>query len=164
MFLEREKKIYLESPGVQPDLEGEDYVIRRLLKPEARQDIIEFFDESGILPTAMMDISDGLSSEVLHICTSSNCGAVVYEEKIPISEATRNAAYKFQIDTTALALSGGEDYELLFTIPQANYDKLVLNEQISVIGYITELEKGVNIITKGGNLHPITAQGWNAFK
>ena len=151
MFLEREKKIYLESPGVQPDLEGEDYVIRRLLKPEARQDIIEFFDESGILPTAMMDISDGLSSEVLHICNSSSCGAVVYEEKIPISEATRNAAYKFQIDPTALALSGGEDYELLFTIPQANYDKLVLNEQISVIGYITELEKGVNIITKGCN-------------
>lgn len=164
MFLEREKKIFMESPGVQPDLEQEDYVIGRLLKPEARKDIIEFFDESGILPTAMMDISDGLSSEVLHICTSSHCGAVLYEEKLPISDATRNAAYKFQIDPTALALSGGEDYELLFTIPQSDYDKLVLNEQISVIGYITEQEKGVNIITKGGNLHPVTAQGWNAFK
>ncbi len=164
MFLEREKKIFIESPGVQPDLEQEDYVIGRLLKPEARKDIIEFFDESGILPTAMMDISDGLSSEVLHICTSSNCGAVLYEEKLPISDATRNAAYKFQIDPTALALSGGEDYELLFTIPQSDYDKLVLNEKISVIGYITEQEKGVNIITKGGNLHPVTAQGWNAFK
>jgi thiamine-monophosphate kinase len=164
MFLEREKKIFMDSPGVQTDLEQEDYVIGRLLKPEARKDIIEFFDESGILPTAMMDISDGLSSEVLHICTSSNCGAVIYEEKLPISDATRNAAYKFQIDPTALALSGGEDYELLFTIPQSDYDKLVLNEQISVIGYITEQEKGVNIITKGGNLHPVTAQGWNAFK
>lgn len=164
MFLEREKKIFMESPGVQPDLEQEDYVIGRLLKPEARKDIIEFFDESGILPTAMMDISDGLSSEVLHICTSSHCGAVLYEEKLPISDATRNAAYKFQIDPTALALSGGEDYELLFTIPQSDYDKLVLNEQISVIGYITEQEKGVNIITKGGNVHPVTAQGWNAFK
>jgi thiamine-monophosphate kinase len=164
LFLEREKKIFLETPQIQPDLENEQYVIGRLLKPRARKDIFEFFEENKIIPTSMMDISDGLSSELLHICEKSEVGCVIYEEKIPISEDSKKAAYKFEIGPTACALSGGEDYELLFTIPQANYDKLVLNEQISVIGYITELEKGVNIITKGGNLHPIIAQGWNAFK
>jgi thiamine-monophosphate kinase len=163
LFLEREKKIYLESPNVQPDLEGEDYVIRRLLKPEARKDIIDFFEEKGIIPTAMMDISDGLSSELLHIAEQSGTGSVIYEEKIPIHEEMRRAAYKFEIDPTACALSGGEDYELLFTISQSDLDKLTLNEQISVIGYVTEAEKGNTIITKGGNVHAITAQGWNAF-
>jgi len=162
-FLEREKKIYLESPQVQPDLEGEKYVIGRLLKPEARKDIIEFFADSDLLPTAMMDISDGLSSEILHICRQSSLGCVLYEEKIPVHDDTRNAAFKFDLDPTACALSGGEDYELLFTIPQEAYDKLVLNEQISVIGYMTEPEKGRKILTKGGNTFDITAQGWNAF-
>ena len=138
-------------------------MIGRLLKPEARKDIIEFFQQSELLPTAMMDISDGLSSEILHICRQSNLGCVLYEDKIPIAEDTRNAAYKFELDPTACALSGGEDYELLFTIPQADHDKLVLNEQISVIGYMTEPEKGRKIITKGGNTFDITAQGWNAF-
>lgn len=164
LFLEREKKIFLESPQVQPDLEGEKYVISKLLKPEARKDIIDFFEEKDIIPTAMMDISDGLSSETLHICNQSRVGCRLYEEKIPIADEMRNAAYKFEIDPTACALSGGEDYELLFTLAQSEYDKLVLNEQISVIGYMTEAAEGRKIITKGGNLHDITAQGWNAFK
>jgi thiamine-monophosphate kinase len=138
-------------------------VIGRLLKPEARKDLIEFFQQAGVVPTAMMDISDGLSSEILHICRQSELGCVLYEEKIPIADDTRNAAYKFELDPTACALSGGEDYELLFTISQADHDKLVLNEQISVIGYMTEPEKGKKIITKGGNTFDITAQGWNAF-
>jgi thiamine-monophosphate kinase len=164
LFMEREKKIFLESPQVQPDLEDEKYVISKLLKPEARKDIIEFFEEQNIVPTSMMDISDGLSSEILHICHQSQVGCRLYEEKIPIAEEMKAAAYKFEIDPTACALSGGEDYELLFTIPQSDYEKLVLNEQISVIGFITSAEEGKKIITKGGNLHDITAQGWNAFK
>jgi len=163
VFLEREKKIFLESPAVRPDLEGEKYVIGRLLKPAARKDIIEFFESSAILPTAMMDISDGLSSEILHICKQSGVGCTIREEKIPIAEDTKAAAYKFELDPTACALSGGEDYELLFTIPQQDYEKLVLNEQISVIGYMTEPEKGRKIITKGGNEFDLQAQGWNAF-
>lgn len=161
LFLEREKQIFLESPAVQPDLEGETYVIGRMLKPEARKEIIEFFEQNQIVPTAMMDISDGLSSEILHICKQSNLGCVLYEEKIPIHEEMKKAVYKFEMDPTACALSGGEDYELLFTMPQTEYEKLVLNEQISVIGYMTEPELGSHIITKGGNKHPITAQGWN---
>ena len=160
LFLEREKKIYLENPDVQPDLEGESYVIGRLLKPEARKDLIEFFAKEKIIPTSMMDISDGLSSEILHICKESNVGCVLYEEKIPIAEEMRNAAFKFKIDPTACALSGGEDYELLFTISQNDYDKIVLNENISVVGYIAEAEQGSTIITKGGTKHAITAQGW----
>jgi thiamine-monophosphate kinase len=164
LFLEREKKIFMESPGVQPDLEQESYVIGRLLKPEARKDIVDFLAQSSILPTAMMDISDGLSSEILHICKQSNLGCQLYEEKIPIAEEAKQAAFKFKIDPTACALSGGEDYELIFTIPQSEYDKLVLNEEISVVGYMTEPEKGAHIITKGGGNHPITAQGWNHLK
>jgi len=164
LFLEREKKIFLESPGVQPDLEGESYVVGRLLKPEARKDIIEFFEKETITPTSMMDISDGLSSELLHICKQSQLGCVLYEDKLPIADATRQAAFKFELDPTACALSGGEDYELLFTIPQADYDKLVLNEQISVVGYMTEAEQGAHILTKGGSKHAITAQGWNHLK
>lgn len=163
LFLEREKRIFLENPGVQPDLEDEKYVIGRLLKPEARKDIIDFFEEKKLLPTAMIDISDGLSSEVLHICTKSGLGCRLYEEKIPIAEDMRRAAFKFEIDPTACALSGGEDYELLFTLPQSAYDELVQNEQISVIGYTTDAAEGCRIITKGGNQHPISAQGWNAF-
>lgn len=164
LFLEREKRIFMESPGVQPDLENETYVIGRLLKPEARKDIVDFFAEKEILPTSMMDISDGLSSEILHICKDSNLGCVVYEDKLPVEEAMKTAAFKFEIDPTACALSGGEDYELLFTLSQADYDKIVLNEQISVIGYMTEPEQGSHIITKGGGKHAITAQGWNPLK
>ena len=163
LFLEREKKIFLESPQIQPDLENEQYVIGRLLKPKARKDIFEFFESQNILPTSMMDISDGLSSELLHICQKSGVGCMIYEEKIPIAEDSKKAAYKFEIDPTACALSGGEDYELLFTIKQEDYEKITLNEQISVVGYITEAEEGTIIKTKGGNTHKITAQGWNAF-
>jgi thiamine-monophosphate kinase len=164
LFLEREKKIFLESPQVQPDLENESYVIGRLLKPKARKDIHSFLEEKEILPTSMMDISDGLSSEILHICEKSGVGCVVFEDKLPIAEDSRKAAYKFEIDPTACALSGGEDYELLFTIRQEDYEKITLNEQISVIGYITDADQGAKFKTKGGNTHDITAQGWNAFK
>jgi thiamine-monophosphate kinase len=163
LFLEREKKIFLESPNVQPDLENETYVIGRLLKPEARKDIIEFFASEKIIPTAMMDISDGLSSEVLHICKQSKLGAVIHEEKIPIADEMRNAVYKFQIDPTACALSGGEDYELLFTIDQNDHDKLSKHGDINVIGYMTDADQGSHLITKGGSKHALTAQGWNAF-
>jgi thiamine-monophosphate kinase len=134
-----------------------------MLKPEAAKETIEFFEREKIVPTAMMDISDGLSSEILHLCQKSDLGCVVYEEKIPIAEETRNAAFKFELDPTACALSGGEDYELLFTVKQDDYDKLVLNEKISVIGYMTDPDAGKKLITKGGNKFDITAQGWNAF-
>lgn len=163
LLMEREKKIFLESPSVQPDLESEAYIIRRLLKPEARRDIISFFDTAGIVPTSMMDISDGLSSDLLHICKQSEAGCVLYEDKLPVAEDARQFAFKLKLDPTACALSGGEDYELLFTIKQEDYEKVVLNEQISVIGYITAPEEGKQIITRSGNKHPLTAQGWNAF-
>ena len=162
-FLEREKHIFLESPAVKPDLEGEKYVIGRLLKPDARKDIIEFFEQAGILPTAMMDISDGLSSEILHICRQSGLGCLIYEEKIPIAEETRAAAYKFELDPTAAALSGGEDYELLFTVSPQDHEKIKTNGQITIIGHMHETALGQQIITKGGNSFDITAQGWNAF-
>jgi thiamine-monophosphate kinase len=162
-LLEREKNIYLENPQIQPDLEDEKYIVGRLLKPEARKDIIEFFEKEDLLPSSMMDVSDGLSSEILHICKQSNVGCKLYEDKIPIHDQARQFAYKLELDPTACALSGGEDYELLFTIRQSDYDKLVLNEQVSVIGYITDIEEGVHIITKGGSTHLLTAQGWNSF-
>lgn len=159
-LLEREKKIFLENPGVQPDLENEAYIVGKLLKPEARNDVIEWLAENSIKPTSMMDVSDGLSSEVLHICKQSQCGAVLYEEKIPVHNDARQFAYKLELDPTACALSGGEDYELLFTINQSDYEKMVLNEEVSVIGYITEPEKKPTIITKGGNTYELIAQGW----
>lgn len=161
-LLEREKKIYLESPEVQPDLEQESYVVGRILKPEARKDIVEFFETEQILPTAMMDISDGLSSEVNHICKQSNLGCIIYEEKLPILEDTKNVAFKFKLDPTVCALNGGEDYELLFTLKQEDYEKVKLHPDISVIGYMTDATEGINLITKGGNKHPLLAQGWNA--
>ena len=151
-LMEREKKIFLENPKVQPDLENEDYIVGRLLKPEARKDIIEFFEKNEIMPTSMMDISDGLSSEVLHLCKQSNLGCRIYEEKIPIHDLARKAAFKFGLDPTVCALNGGEDY-----------DKITLNEEIAVVGYMAELEEGTKLLTKGGNTFDITAQGWNAF-
>lgn len=163
-LLEREKKIYLESPQLQPDLENQSYLIGRLLKPEARRDIIEFLQEQDIQPTSMMDVSDGLSSEILHICKQSNLGVHLYEEKIPIASETREMALKFSLDPTAAALSGGEDYELLFTMKQEDYDKIVLSEQISVIGYMTDISEGAHIHTKGGNKFKLVSQGWNAFQ
>ena len=159
-LMEREKKIFTENPQIQPDLEGEDYIVGRLLKPEARKDIIEFLEQNDIQPTSMMDVSDGLSSEVLHICKQSNCGAVVYEDKLPVHDNARQFAYKLELDPTMCALNGGEDYELLFTMKQEDYDKITLNEQISVIGYITEASEKATLITRGGNKHPLVAQGW----
>ncbi|ANI89940.1 thiamine-phosphate kinase [Arachidicoccus ginsenosidimutans] len=162
-LLEREKKIYLENPKVQPDLEGEDYIVGRILKPEARKDIIDFFEKNEIVPTSMMDVSDGVSSEVLHICKQSNVGCKIYEDKLPINEAARQAAFKFGLDPTVCALNGGEDYELIFTLKQEDYDKITLNEEIAVIGYVTDVEEGCKFLTKGGNTFDITAQGWKAF-
>ncbi|MEO6068925.1 MAG: thiamine-phosphate kinase [Chitinophagaceae bacterium] len=163
-LLEREKKIYLESPQVQPDFEDEKYVIGRFLKPEARKDVIEAFHAKELMPTSMIDISDGLSSEILHLCQQSEVGCVLYEDKIPIGQDTKGAAFKFNFDPTACALSGGEDYELLFTIRQEDYEMIKLIPDVTVIGYMTEAGEGAHIITKGGTKHAITAQGWNAFK
>ncbi len=163
-LLEREKRIYLDSPSVAPDLEDQTYIIGRQLKPEARKDIIEFLQENDIKPTSMMDVSDGLSSEILHIAKQSNLGVVIYEEKIPIAQESKEIALKFGLDPTAAALSGGEDYELLFTMKQEDYDKIVLNEQISVIGYMADISEGAHIITKGGNKFKLVSQGWNAFQ
>ena len=162
-LMEREKKIFLENPQVQPNLENEDYIVGRLLKPDARKDIIELLEQMDVKPTAMMDISDGLSSEVLHLCKQSELGCRIYEDKIPLHEATKAAAFKFGLDATVCALNGGEDYELIFTMKQSDYDKITLQEEISVIGYMCDKEEGTKLITKGGNTHNITAQGWNAF-
>jgi len=163
-LLEREKKIFLETQGAQPQFENQDYIIRRILKPEARRDIIEFFADNAIMPTSMIDISDGLSSEILHICKQSNTGCILYEEKIQVNDTARQFAYKLELDPTACALSGGEDYELLFTIDQSDYDKISKNTDISIVGHITEKKDGAIIITRGGNQYPLTAQGWNALQ
>lgn len=163
-LLEREKKIYRESPQVQPDLEHQTYVLQRLLKPEARRDIVRFLADSDVIPTAMMDVSDGLSSDVLHICKQSNAGCLIYEEKIPIAADSSQLAFKLGLDPTTCALHGGEDYELLFTIRQEDYDKIVLSEDISVIGYITDVAEGTSLETKSGNKYSLKAQGWNAFR
>lgn len=159
-LLEREKKIF-EETGAQPDLEGQAYIVGRLLKPEARKDIIEYFAEEEIIPTSMMDISDGLSSELMHICKQSNVGCVLYEDKIPMADEMKEFAYKLQTDPTACALSGGEDYELLFTVAQGDYEKIKLNPSVTVIGYMTDAAEGKNLITRGGNKHALVAQGWN---
>lgn len=159
-LLEREKKIFAET-GAQPDLEGQSYIVGRLLKPEARKDMIEFFSEAELLPTSMMDISDGLSSDVLHICKQSEVGCVIYEDKLPFNEEARQFAYKLQLDPTACVLSGGEDYELLFTVSQPDYEKVKNNPNISIIGYITEASEGTHLITRAGNKHALVAQGWN---
>ena len=162
-LLEREKKIF-EETGAQPDLENQAYIVGRLLKPEARQDIIEYLANEKIIPTAMMDISDGLSSDILHICKQSKMGCVLYEDKFPINEEAKQFAYKLQLDPTACVLSGGEDYELLFTISQADFEKVKGNKSISVIGYITDEKEGCHLITRGGSKHQLIAQGWNHAK
>lgn len=162
-LLEREKRIYLESPGVQPDLQNKAYTVGRILKPEPRADIISWLEKNEIVPTSMIDVSDGLSSEILHLCKKSDKGCILYEEKIPIHDETKETALEFNLDPTTCALSGGEDYELLFTIKQEEYEKITLSEQISVIGYMTDASEGANLLTKGGNKHKLIAQGWNAF-
>lgn len=163
-LLEREKLVYLENPNIQPDLEGKDYIIERQLKPEARKDVVELLKAWDVKPTSMIDVSDGLASEVLHICSQSNKGCSLYEEKIPIDPMTYDTAREFNLDPTICALSGGEDYELLFTIKQTDYDKIKNHPDISIIGHITEPAAGRNLVTRSGNVHELTAQGWNAFK
>lgn len=162
-LLEREKKIFNET-GAQPDLEGQSHIVGKLLKPEARKDIIEYFSESEIIPTSMIDISDGLSSDMLHLCKQSDKGCVLYEDKFPFNDEAKEFAYKLQLDPTACALSGGEDYELLFTISQNDFEKIKQNPSISVIGYITEANEGKHLITRAGNKHELIAQGWNHLK
>lgn len=162
-LLEREKRIYLENNGVQPDLQGQDYLVGRILKPEARLDVVEWLQENNIQPTSMIDISDGLSSELLHICKKSNVGCVIYEDKLPVSEEAKAMGMQFNVPTTTCALSGGEDYELLFTISQSDYEVVKSSINISVIGYVTEPGEGANMLTPSGNKHKLVAQGWNAF-
>jgi thiamine-monophosphate kinase len=162
-LLEREKLVYMENPNIQPDLEGKDYIVERQLKPEARKDIIDLLQDMQVKPTAMIDVSDGLASELLHICKQSNKGCKLYEEKIPIDPMTYETAREFNLDPTVCALSGGEDYELLFTVKQADYDKIKFKLDFTIIGYITEPNAGCNLITKSGNMHELKAQGWNAF-
>jgi|694.fasta_scaffold121075_2 thiamine-monophosphate kinase len=164
-LLEREKDVYLSSnKQVQPDLEGHDYILERQLKPEARTDINELLKKLEVLPTSMIDVSDGLSSEMLHICTASGKGCNLYEEKIPIDPTTYNTAREFNLDPTVCALNGGEDYELLFTIDLKDFDKIKGNPNFTVIGHMTEQAQGCNLITKSGALYPLTAQGWNALQ
>ena len=163
-LLEREKKIFLDNPNIQPELEGNDYILERQLKPEARKDISSLLKELKVKPTAMIDISDGLASELLHICTQSGVGCSVYEEKIPLDPTTYSRAREFNLDPTLCALSGGEDYELLFTIDINDFEKVKGNPDITVIGHITDKNSGYQLISKSGTQHPLTAQGWDAFK
>lgn len=162
-LLEREKRIFLENPNIQPDLEGKDYIVERQLKPEARKDVVELLASLGVKPTAMIDVSDGLASDILHICKASAVGCKLYEEKIPIDPMTYETAREFGLDPTVCALSGGEDYELLFTIKQDDYEKVKHQPDITVIGHITEPAAGTELVSKSGNVHPLKAQGWNAF-
>jgi thiamine-monophosphate kinase len=161
--LEREKQVYLANPGMQPELEGKEYIIQRQLKPEARMDVVYELDEAGIIPTAMIDVSDGIASDLLHICSQSGVGAVVYEENLPIDEQVYLAATELNLSPLTAATNGGEDYELLFTIRQSDYDKIKNNPKVSVIGYITDQAGEVHLHSKGGNKVPITAQGWTHF-
>lgn len=162
-LLEREKAVFLENPNIQPDLEGKDYIIERQLKPEARRDIILLLEDLEIQPSSMIDISDGLASEILHICKASDKGCKLYEERIPIDPMTYDTAREFGLDPTVCALSGGEDYELLFTVPQAEYEKIKNSMDISIIGHMTEPNEGCHLISKSGNVHPLKAQGWKSI-
>lgn len=164
-LLEREKKIFetMKDPDFQPDFAGKEYIIERQLKPEACIDTIKFLKEKGIVPTAMMDISDGLSSELLHICKESDVGCEVYGDKIPIDYVTASMAEEMNLNLTTVALNGGEDYELLFTVPLADYEKVKGLEGVHVIGHITDASKGKYLITRDGQSIEIIAQGWKAF-
>ncbi|MCM2302697.1 MAG: thiamine-phosphate kinase [Flavobacteriaceae bacterium] len=162
--LEREKQVFLVNPQSQPDLTAYDYLIERHLKPEARKDIIEMLKELDVKPTAMIDISDGLSSEILHLCKQSNVGCKLYEDKIPLDQQVISTCEEFNINSTTVALSGGEDYELLFTVAQEDFDKIKGNPSMTIIGFMTEAKEGVNLITRANQQIEITAQGWNSFK
>lgn len=161
-ILEREKRIWLEHPGVQPEL-GNEYLIQRQLKPEARKDIIELFEELNLKPTAMLDVSDGIASDLKHLCKQSNVGCEINEAAVPIAETTYNTALELNFDPIVCALNGGEDYELLFTISPEDETKLTNETEISVIGIITQNANETILKTKSGNYHNITAQGWKHF-
>lgn len=162
-ILEREKAVFTENPGVQPDLSGNDYILERQLKPEPRTDIIEELKKLNILPTAMIDISDGLASEVLHLCDQSKLGCNIYEEKIPIDPMTFSRAQDFKLDPTICALSGGEDYELLFTMPIEYHDKIKNHPDFTIIGHMVAQNAGAHLISRDGTAVQLKAQGWDAF-
>lgn len=162
-ILEREKQVHKVNPNSQPDLEPYSYLIERQLKPEARRDIIDLLKKIEIKPTSMIDISDGLSSEIIHLCKNSKTGVRLYEDKIPLDPQMINVCEEFKIDSTTVALSGGEDYELLFTIAQTDYEKIKGNPNFTVIGHITPEGDGMNLITRANTSIPIVARGWNAL-
>jgi len=164
LVLEREKKAFQADPNVQPELEGNDYILQRQLKPEARIDIIDALEKAGIMPTSMIDISDGLASEILHICTASKMGCVIYEEKLPIDQLTFDVAKSFKIVPAVAAMNGGEDYELLFTISQTDFEKIKSVAGVEIIGYITDEAAGHQLITNDNQSIDIEAQGWDALK
>jgi thiamine-monophosphate kinase len=158
-ILEREKRIFIENPAIQPDLTGHDYILERQLKPEARTDIVDMLRLEKVLPTSMIDISDGLSSELMHICTQSKVGCRVYTEKLPIDAATGIAAEELNLDVLTCALNGGEDYELLFTVDIKDHARIKDNPAVHIIGHITEPEDGTNLISSGQFIQ-LRAQGW----
>ena len=163
-ILQREKQVFLNAPDASIELSGNDYIVGRQLKPEPRKDVIDFFAEQNIIPTSMIDISDGLSSEILHICKQSNVGCQLNEEFVPIAKETYEKALEFGIDPINCALSGGEDYELLFTILPSEAGKVKQHPDISIIGEIMDENLGVKLFTKGGNYHDIISLGWNSLK
>lgn len=161
-ILEREKAVFKDS-GAQPDLEGHDYILERQLKPEARRDIIDLLRKLGVKPTSMIDVSDGLASEILHIARSSGLGVRIYDDKLPIDPSTYSTARDFNLDPTTCALSGGEDYELLFTVEQSDFEKIKGNPSLSIIGHMTDAASGYHLVDKQGGLHELKAQGWDAL-
>lgn len=163
-LLEREKQVYLSNPGVQPDLEQQTYLVGRQLKPEARKDMIEAFAKNNLIPTAMIDVSDGVASEVFHLCNASGVGAIVEESGVPIHPDAELMAIKFKMDPITCALSGGEDYELLFTIDPSDVDKVKYLPDIYIMGEIVNASDGIKLHTKGGNIHDLKAQGWRHFE
>ena len=163
-ILEREKAVFMEDKNMQPDLMGSEYVLERQLKPEARKDIVEMFKKMELKPTSMIDISDGLSSELLHLAKASNLGLQVYEEKIPVDPTVMTIAEEFNLNGVTCALNGGEDYELLFTIAQNDYDKIKGNPNMTVIGYMTDKNSGAHLITHDAKAIPLSAHGWNSHK
>lgn len=161
--LERENEVFKANPNNQPDLEPYTYIVERQLKPEARKDIVELLNKLEVKPTAMIDISDGLSSEILHLCKQSEVGCNLFEDKIPLDPTVISTCEEFKMDSTLVALSGGEDYELLFTIDQNDFDKIKGNPNLTVIGHIAEKSEGAHLITRANTKIPLTAQGWNSF-
>lgn len=162
-ILEREKHVFQAAPTAQPDLSGHELILERQLKPEARKDVVDEMAVLGLNPTSMIDISDGLASEVLHLCTASGCGVKLFEEKLPINPHTYETAREFDLDPTVCMLSGGEDYELLFTIDQGDYDKVHNHPKFTIIGHMTDDPKTHTLITKNGMHAPLTAQGWDGI-